>query len=86
MNTPSVARLNASHAVACWEDSSDNERLKCAPLTHEGTALSMGATAVVVEQQVKYVSVVGLGEQLAVVCYIADGDGDRGKCAALTVS
>ena len=85
MRTPSVARLNVSHGLACWEDVSSSGRLRCATLSLEGTSLAKGATATVHATQVYYVSVAAFGEDVAVVCFLDDVVNDYGRCRLLTI-
>ena len=83
-NFPSVARLNASLGLACWEDDQTSDYLVCATLTLGGTALSMGATTTVRTASTMQPSVMALGETSAVVCYY-DVSGYRVRCNALAV-
>ena len=83
-NFPSVARLNASLGLACWEDDQTYDYLVCATLTLGGTALSMGATTTVRSASTMQPSVMALGETSAVVCYY-DTSSYRVRCNALAV-
>ena len=85
-NFPSVARLNASRGVTCWEDDQNGDYLQCATLTLTlgGTALSMGATTTVWSYMTMFPSVMGLDETSAVVCYY-DASWGRARCTPLVV-
>ena len=85
MRTPSVARLNASHGLSCWEDRSSSGKLRCATLSLEGTALTKGATATARDASVMHVSVASFGEDVAVVCFLDDSVGDYPRCSLLTI-
>ena len=83
---PTVGRLNATRAVACWVDDANYDYLRCAALTLQGaTALAMGPVTTV-RQYTRYPSVASLAEDKAVVCWLDDGVGAYGTCAVLLVA
>ena len=81
---PTVAGLNASRAVACWDDDS-SPALRCTVLSVDGMGLSAGGPSTVLSTAAMYVSVAAMGEETAVVCYVDDTNSDAGKCNVLTV-
>ena len=82
-NYPSVAALNASRAVVCWDDDG-TAALRCQVLEVSGMDVVAGAAASS-SLVVKDVSMCGLDESTAIVCYVADASSDAGVCNVLTV-
>ena len=82
-NYPSVAARNASRAVVCWDDDG-TAALRCQVLEVSGMDVVAGAAASS-SLVVKDVSMCGLDESTAIVCYVADASSDAGVCNVLTV-
>ena len=83
---PTVGRLNATRAVACWVDDANSDYLRCAALTLQGaTALAMGAVTSV-RSYTRYPSVAPLAEDKAVVCWLDVTSSEYGLCSVLLVA
>ena len=84
---PTVGRLNATRAVACWVDDANSDYLRCAALTLQGaTALAMGPVTSVRSAPTKYPSVAPLAEDKAMVCWLDVNNYDYGFCSVLLVA
>ena len=84
---PTVGRLNATRAVACWVDDANSDYLRCAALTLQGaTALAMGPVTSVRSSPTKYPSVAPLAEDKAMVCWHDVNTNNNGWCSVLLVA
>jgi len=85
----SVAALSETHAVVCYSDAGNTERVTCTAFQMDGAALTKGEPLEVdgVAQLTSFISVASLDSTSALVCYSCAGcpSEGEGKCAVLSL-
>eukprot|EP00966_Prymnesium_polylepis_P182635 4231686-Prymnesium_polylepis.1 len=85
-NYLSAASFDSTNGVACFQDSGDSGKGKCAHLGRSGTTIT-AQTAVVIETgSTKFTSLAAFDSANAVACFVDGGDSNKGKCAHLGLS
>jgi hypothetical protein len=85
----SVAALSETHAVVCYSDAGNTERVTCTAFQVDGAAFTKGEPLEVdgVAQLTSFISVASLDSTSALVCYSCAGcpSEGEGKCAVLSL-
>jgi hypothetical protein len=85
----SVAALSETHAVVCYSDKGNTERVTCTAFQVDGVAFTKGEPLEVdgVAQLTSFISVASLDSTSALVCYSCAGcpSEGEGKCAVLSL-